>query len=210
MYLLYWFVKDGFEYKSHELEYTVHSFSHTKINYPFTLWNKTKSRKPVLLFFAIVGQSLHIGRRGSFSVCVSWRRGMGRSMQSTHRVATVAFWRTFHHDGKINRMAMADFWCTFHHDGKISPGLLSRTKLLLQCTLPLFNLYPYVLCRSDQVLIKAKQKHAPLYIFFTGIFWAAAEESCITPRRRRSVYLVSFKLKKCMTLMLESKWNTWK
>ncbi len=48
--------------------------------------------------------------------CVEWG-----GAQSTHRVATAAFWRKFHHDGKIHRVAMADFWCTFHHDGKISP-----------------------------------------------------------------------------------------
>ncbi len=50
--------------------------------------------------------------------------------QSTHRVATTAFWRTFHHDGKISPA-----WCGWGggvHDHPLSLQLPSRTKLQLR------------------------------------------------------------------------------
>jgi hypothetical protein len=43
-------------------------------------------------FFRLVSMWLHTGK---VKCCT-------RVLQSTHRVATPAFWRTFHHDGKIN------------------------------------------------------------------------------------------------------------
>ncbi len=52
--------------------------------------------------------------------------------QSTHRVATPAFWRTFHRDGKISPGLVRVGGCT---STPLSLNLTSRTKLL--CTLQL-------------------------------------------------------------------------
>ncbi len=48
-------MKDGFEYKSHELEYTVHSFSHTKINYCFfrSLYGTRRNQENLSYFFLL-------------------------------------------------------------------------------------------------------------------------------------------------------------
>ncbi len=56
--------------------------------------------------------------------------------QSTHRVATGAFWRTFHHDGKI----CPAWW------GTITYKVAGKAPAESTDTLPLFHLYPFVLC----------------------------------------------------------------
>ncbi len=91
---------------------------------PHTLWlwspiNHTTARKPGPLF--IIQSSLSWPLH-SFS---------DHRVESTHRVATAAFWRTFHHDGKIS-----PGWRgrgVYAHP--LSLNLPSGTKL--QCTLQL-------------------------------------------------------------------------
>jgi hypothetical protein len=66
----------------------------------------------------------------------------------------------------------------------------------------------YSVGRAEQVLIKAKQKHAPLLILYRNIVSCSGEQ--LYSEEKAIIYLVSFKLikKKCMTLMLESKRKT--
>ncbi len=55
--------------------------------------------------------------------------------QSTHRVASATFWRTFHHDGKISPAWGGWAWVRVDTAYPLSLHLLSRTKLW--CTLQL-------------------------------------------------------------------------
>jgi hypothetical protein len=70
--------------------------------------------------------------------------------QSIHRVAAAAFWRTFHHDGKICP-GWSGWGCTatpfsiyllFTITYKVAVYALAERA----DTFPLFHLYPYVLC----------------------------------------------------------------
>ena len=57
--------------------------------------------------------------------------GPDRSGHRVHRVAMAAFWRTFHHEGKISQR-----WCGCgEHVHRLSLHLPSQVKL--QCTIPL-------------------------------------------------------------------------
>ncbi len=86
-------------------------------------------------------QTWKVGEQCTRKLRVGWRP------QSTHRVEMAAFWRTFHHDGKIS----PGCWGWGVHAHPLSLYLPSRTKL--QCTLQLrgqihtsyfFHLYPYM------------------------------------------------------------------
>ncbi len=70
-------------------------------------------------------------QRGEGNTCLRVK-GRGEPIpQSTHRVATAAFWRTFNNDGKISPR----WWRWGVHADPLSLYLPSRTKL--QCTLQL-------------------------------------------------------------------------
>jgi hypothetical protein len=110
-------------------------------------------------------------------------RSFSLTLQSTHRVATTAFWRTFHHDGKI----CPDWWGW----GGAQPFLTIFTityKVGAERadTLPLLHLYPYVLCgllsttampdclvflnviwRPDQLIVCSKVIFFAFLAFFT-------------------------------------------
>jgi hypothetical protein len=66
-----------------------------------------------------------------FFVLSTFKGPCGTGAQSTHREATAAFWRIFHHDGKISPA----WWGWGVHAHPLSLYLPSRTKL--QCTLQL-------------------------------------------------------------------------
>ncbi len=60
--------------------------------------------------------------------------GVGRvEPQSTHRVATAAFWRTFHHDGKIS----PGWWGRRVHGTPTPLSLYLQSRTKLQCMLQL-------------------------------------------------------------------------
>jgi hypothetical protein len=62
---------------------------------------------------------------------------------SIHRVATAAFWRTFHHDGKLAQGGEGGGCtptpCHYSYHAVYAPAERADT-------LTLFQLYPYVLC----------------------------------------------------------------
>jgi hypothetical protein len=121
---------------------------------------------------------------------------MGRSMQSTHKEATAAFWHSFHHDGKIHRVEWQwpisgvhsimmeksahagegegcspnPFHYIYYHVQSCSGSV--RSSWEGRYTTPI-HLFPYVLCRSEQ----SKQKHAPLYTY-------SLQEYCKLQRRK--------------------------
>ncbi len=102
--------------------------------------------------------------------------------QSTHKVATATFWRTFHHDGKIAQPG--EGW------GGITPFIISTItyKVLVYApaeradTLPLFLLYPYMYSvivtiigfhsggGGGGVIANAGVRILPIKIFFTQHF----------------------------------------
>jgi hypothetical protein len=98
----------------------------------------------------------------SCSVCSSWE---GRYTHRVHRVVTSAFWRTFSHEGKISMgwwgwgctptplllhlPSPVKLQCTLQLSGQIHwPCFISCKDMYSVDTLPLFYLYPYVLCAT--------------------------------------------------------------
>jgi hypothetical protein len=64
-----------------------------------------------------------------------------------HSQSTLAdFWQTFHHDGKISPGTHTPFHSIYHHVQSCSARYASAERA---DTLPLFHLYPYVLCGLD-------------------------------------------------------------
>ncbi len=106
---------------------------------------------PTLLFFILTGMTMLILKlteaicnKGRLKTLSPHTLFILCAPQSTNRVATAAFWRTFHHDGKIS----PGWWGWGRHAHPLSLYLPSRTKVTVYApaeradTFPVFHLYP--------------------------------------------------------------------
>ncbi len=69
--------------------------------------------------------------------------------QSKHRVATAAFWRTFHHGGKISPGGEGGVCTPTPFSSSITYKVAMNAPAERADTLTLFHLYPFVLCGDD-------------------------------------------------------------
>ncbi len=106
---------------------------------------------PTISWAVVSGGGILLSR-----ICAEWQSSRGlllrdntRTPQSTHRVATAAFWLAFHHDGKIS-----PGWWEWRGGALPPPFTIVAITYNVAVyapaeradTLPPFHLYPYVLC----------------------------------------------------------------
>ncbi len=113
-----------------------------------------------------------------------------------HRVATVIFWRTFHHDGKIS-----PGWCG---EGGARPPAFTKCTITNKVveyapaertdTLPVFLIYPYmysVVFTTELVCYYVAVIYVKSNIIMITVFLISS------PRRAKYTCIVDIKVKKC-------------